>query len=76
MVRNGRQGLGQLRFGRCEGRHGIRNKGIVAREHVRVRRPDERLDIVGVSDERAIEEAARLRKAVRAVLPLLSQAKP
>src|SRR5208282_4213380 len=65
MVRDGRQGLGQLRFGRREGRPGILNKGICAREHVGVRGPNECVDIVGVSGERAIEKAARLREIVR-----------
>ena len=36
-----------------------------AREHVRARRSNERVDIVGIGGERAIEKAARLRDIVR-----------
>ena len=61
MVRDRRQGFGQLRFGRREGRHGIGHKGNCALDHVRARRSNERVDIVGIGGERAIEKAARLR---------------
>jgi hypothetical protein len=59
------QSLGQLRFGCREGRHGIGRKEIYARQRVRSRRSNERLDIVGIGGERAIEKAARLRHIVR-----------
>ena len=65
MVRDRRQGFGQLRFGRSEGRHGIGHKGQCALGRVRARRSDERVDIVGIGGERAIEKAARLRDIVR-----------
>ena len=65
MVRDRRQGFGQLRFGRREGRHGIGHKRKCARAHIRARRSDERVDIVGIGGERAIEKAARLRHIVR-----------
>ena len=61
VVRDRGQGVGQLRFRRCEDRLGIRNKGIRAGEDVRVRRSNECIDIVGVSGERAIEKAAPVR---------------
>ncbi len=62
MVRDRRQGFGQLRFGRREGRHGIGHKGICALDRVRARRSNERVDIVGIGGERAIEKASRLRQ--------------
>ena len=40
-------------------------KEMYARDHVRARRSDERVDIVGIGGERAIEKAARLRDIVR-----------
>jgi hypothetical protein len=60
-----RQGLGQLRFGRGEGRGGVGHKGIYALAHVRDRRSNERVDILGVGRKRALEKAARLRDIVR-----------
>ena len=36
-----------------------------ALDHVRARRSNERVDIVGIGGERAIEKAARLRNIVR-----------
>ena len=65
MVRDRRQGFGQLRFGRGEGRHGIGHKEICAPDHVRGRRSNERVDIVGIGGERAIEKAARSRNIFR-----------
>ena len=65
MVWDRRQGFGQLRFGRREGRHGIGHKEKCALDHVRARRSNERVDIVGIGGERAIEKAARLRDIVR-----------
>ena len=76
MVRDGRQGFGQLRFGRREGRHGIGRVGEYARDRVRCRRSDERVDIVGVSGERAIEKAASLREIVRGRPTLIEPSKP
>ena len=64
VVWNRRQGFDQLCFGRREGRHGIGHKEICALAHVRARRSNERVDIVGIRGERAIEKAARLRKVV------------
>jgi hypothetical protein len=64
-VRDRGQGFGQFRFCRSEGRDGIRHKGKYARRHVRARQSDERLDIVGIGGERAIEKAARSRDIVR-----------
>ena len=40
-------------------------KDIRALEHVRARRSNERVDIVGIGGERALEKAARLRNIVR-----------
>ena len=65
MVRDRRQGFGQLRFGSREGRHGIGHKEKCAFDYVRARRSDERADIAGIGGERAIEKAARLRDVVR-----------
>ena len=65
MVWDRGQGFGQLRFGRREGRRGIGHKQTDARDHVRARRSDERVDVVGVGGERAIEKASRLRHVVR-----------
>ena len=65
VVRDRRQGFGQLRFGGNEGRHGIGHKGKCALVQIRARRSDERVDIVGIGGERAIEKAARLRHIVR-----------
>ena len=65
MVRDRGQGFGQLRFGRSEGCRGIGHKGICALDRVRARRSNERVDIVGIGGERAIEKAARLRHIVR-----------
>ena len=58
------QGFGQLRFGGGEGRHRIRHTEQVRPQAVRTRRSDERVDIVGIGGERAIEEAARSRHVV------------
>jgi TolB-like protein len=55
MVRDRRQGFGQLRFRRGEGHHGIGRKYVKARKQVRDARSDERVDIVGIGSERAIE---------------------
>jgi hypothetical protein len=65
VVRDGRQGLGQFRFGRQEGRHGIGHKETGALERVRTPQSDERVDITGVGGVRAIEEAARSHEIVR-----------
>ena len=64
MVRDRRQGFGQLRFGRREGRHGTGDKEICALGRVRARRSNERVDIAGIGGERAIEKALRLRQVV------------
>ena len=40
-------------------------KKMYAVDHVRARRSNERVDIVGIDGERAIEKAARLRDIVR-----------
>ena len=59
VVRRRRQGFGQLRLGRREGRSGIGHKRKCAREHVRACRSNERVDIVGIGGQGAIEKAAR-----------------
>ena len=57
--------LSQLRFGRREGRRRISHKKKCAFDYVRARRSNERVDIVGIGGERAIEKAARPRQIVR-----------
>jgi hypothetical protein len=64
MVWNRRRGFGQLCLGRREGRRGIAHRQICAVGHVRPRRSNERLDIVGIGRERPIEKAARLGKTI------------
>jgi hypothetical protein len=64
MVGDRGQGFGQLCFGRGEGRQGIDHKGICSLEHVRACRSNERVNIVGIGGERAIEKASRLRDIV------------
>jgi hypothetical protein len=61
MVRDGRQSLGQFRFGR----HGIAHKETCALERVRTRQSNERVDIAGVGGVGAIERAARSHEIVR-----------
>ena len=53
----------------------IGHKEAYARGHVRKRRSNERIDIIGIGGERAIKKAARSRDIVSGY-PLLSQAKP
>ena len=65
MVRDRGQGFSQFRFGRSEGRHRIGQIGKCALDEVRPRRSNERVDMVGIGGERAIEKAARLRDMVR-----------
>ena len=65
VARDREQGFGQLRFGGRQGRRRIGHKEKCALVHVRARRSDERLDIVGIGGERAIEKAAPLRHIVR-----------
>jgi transposase len=65
VVRDRRQGSGQLRFGRREGRQAIGHKEMYAFDCVRPRRSNERVDIVGIDGERAVEKAARLPDVVR-----------
>src|SRR5271166_2915525 len=65
MVRDRRQGFGQLSLGRRERRHAIVRKEICALDYVRCRRSNERVDIVGIGNARAIAKAARLRQIVR-----------
>ena len=65
MVRDQGQGLGQFRFSRSEGRCGIGYKQKCALDRLRARRSDERVDIVGIDGQRAIEKAVRLRDIVR-----------
>jgi hypothetical protein len=47
VVRDRRQGFGQLCFGRGKGRHGIGRKGIYALDRLRACQSDQRVDIVG-----------------------------
>src|SRR5208337_2599400 len=65
MVRDRRQGFGQLRFGGGEGRFGVGYKGICARDRVRKRRLNERVDVAGIGGERAVEKAVRLCDMIR-----------
>ena len=65
VVRDQRQGFGQFRFGRREGGDGIGHKGHSALDDVHARRSHERVDIVGVGQQRPIEKAARLHQIVR-----------
>src|SRR5271157_2164257 len=66
MIWDQRQGLRQLRFGCEEGRRGIAYKQKSAGDRVRPSRSNERLDVVGIGGERAVEKAARLdRKSTR-----------
>ena len=65
VVGDSRQGCGQLRFARREGRHGIGHKRICALDRIRPCRSDERVDIIGVGGECAVEKAARLRNITR-----------
>jgi hypothetical protein len=69
MVRDRRRDFGQLRFGRREGRHRIGHKQKCAGDRVRGPRSDERVDIVGIGGERAIEKAARSRDIERGEAP-------
>ncbi len=65
MVRDRGQGFGQFRFRRRKGSHGIAHNDIYALDNVGARRSNERVDIVRIDGERAIEKAARLRHIVR-----------
>ena len=65
MVRDRRQGFGQLRFGRSEDRHRIGHKDLRRRDQVGTRRSDERVDIARIGGQRAVEKAARFRHIVR-----------
>src|ERR1700722_10577467 len=65
MVWYGRQGFGQLRFGRREVRQRIGHKEQNALDYVRSRRSNEGVDIVGVGGERTIKKAARSCYSVR-----------
>jgi hypothetical protein len=65
VVRDRRQGLGQFCFGRRVSRQGIAYKQKCALPHVRARQSNERVDILGIGGERAIEKAARLRHIAR-----------
>ena len=58
------KGLDQPRFGLREGRRRISHKDKARRHEVRARRSNERVDIVGIGGERAIEKAARSRQIV------------
>ena len=60
MVRNQRQGFGQFHFGRYESPAGSVTKEICALDLIRARRSNQRVDIVGVGQQRAIEKTARL----------------
>ena len=70
MVRDHGQGFGQFRFGRREGRNRIGHEDSCALDHVRARRSDERIGIVGIGGERAIEKTVRLGKTVRGRTPI------
>ena len=67
MVRDRRQGLHQFHFGRREGRGRIGPEEIDAIDRVRSRRSYKRIDIAGVSNQRAIETPVRLRHILRRV---------
>jgi hypothetical protein len=65
VVRSQGQGFGQLPFGRGKGRVAIGHKEKCSFGRVRARRSNERLGIVGIGGERAVEKAARLRNEIR-----------
>ena len=65
MVGDRGEGYGQFRFGRRQGRHRIGHKQKSGRARLRARRLDERVDIVGIGQQRAVEKAARLGDIVR-----------
>ena len=73
--RDRRQGFGQLRFGRSEGRHGIGHKRSAPASHVRARRSNERSTLSG-SAASARSKKLRACATLSGVRPLLSQAKP
>ena len=75
MVRDRRQGFGQFRFGRREGRRGIGDKGIYALDRLHARRSNERVDIVGIG-ESARSKKLRACAILSGVRPLLNQAIP
>src|SRR5271165_3839513 len=64
MVWDGRQGFGQLRFGRRKGRNTIGRKEKCAFDYVRACRSNERVNIVGIGGEREVEKAASFRNIV------------
>ena len=70
VVRERRQSFRQLRFGGGEGRRRVGDKRISAVGDVGRRRSNERVDIVGIGGERAIEKLARLRNMVRGPAPM------
>ena len=70
MVRDRRQGLHQFHFGRREGRGRIGPEEIDAIDRVRSRRSHKRIDIAGVSNQRAIETPVRFHHILRGV-PLI-----
>ena len=55
VVRDRRQGFGQLCFGRTKRRHGIGRKGIYALDRLGACQSNPRVDVVGIGEERAFE---------------------
>ena len=65
MIRDRKQGFGQLRFGRGERCNGIAHKQICSADNVCGRRSNERLRIAGINGQREIEKAARSHNIFR-----------
>ena len=68
VVRDRKRCSSQLRFGRREGRQAISDKEMYAFGRVRPRRPNQRVDIVRIGQERTLEKAARLLDVVESDL--------
>ena len=59
-----RQGFGHFASAAVKAAIGSVTNEVCAVDHVRARRSNKRVDIVGIGGERAIEKAARLRHIV------------
>ena len=77
VVRDRRQGLGQFRFGRGEGRQWISGKKFYGLAHVGARRSNERVRrLFSGSAASARSKKLRACATLSGVGPLLNQAKP
>src|SRR5580700_207090 len=70
MVWDRRHGFGQLRLSRSECLNTICRKEKFAFDYVRACRSNERVNIVGIGGERAVEKAASLRNIVGGYTPI------